>query len=143
MDFFEKYYKDEKTLKQLVDDYNEPFDRVYYYSQLLINKAISTPDEMKEAILELGGIYASINAVSMSLEAERRNKELMLAERKRVDKTQKMDTCTTYENDIRYIGYFRKMGNIFSERCESCSKIISVLQTCLRGIEKEKNTPYD
>lgn len=136
MDFFDKYYKDEKTLLQLIKDYEETLDRVEYIGNLFKNKVINNPVEMYEILLELGGIFTSLNSVALSLDAEKLNREQTLAETKRTDKQNEVEGY--YQDRVQFICYLRKIRNIFFDRCESSAKIISIIQSHIKSFDKEK-----
>ena len=131
-------FKDEKSILKLIEDYKEPFERINYFAQLLSDKVIlGMPHEMTEAMAELASIFVSLNEITYEAETEHINEEDRLSERKRGDRASK-ENYTSYEIEVERIALLRRIRNIFRERRESCEKLISVIQSLLRIVDKEK-----
>ncbi len=133
----ELYFQDEESLTRLLGEYTVTFERIEYYGELLRNGALTSGDEITSAMSEMVGIYENLNSVAMTGEMYKLNKEEDLAEKKRMQRATKL--ITSLAEEVKQVSIYRRIRNVFVSRRDACEKIISVFQSTLKNLDRERH----
>lgn len=137
----ERYFESPENLNGVIDKFLESFERIGHFEDCLKNSTIDNPHLVKEALNELAAIYSVLNVVARVAEAYRINKELYFYHIKKMecDKLSIKYTEKQLESDSRLkVEAYRRISSIFEGYRDSCDKMISVLQSSLKSIERER-----
>ncbi len=131
----EKSLQNEKEIISLLNEYAVGMKLVEEYGARLRNHMLDTPDDLNTAILELGGWFVSFNTVYTLAETLK-----MAAEE---DLKNKKKQSIVDPGDESLVQAYRRVRNIFGVCCENCEKIISICQSRMRSLDREKTLKYD
>ena len=138
---YENLFQDEEHLTQLINKYQESFDRVNHYSDLFRNGAIYDPEETDKAMKDLTGIFMSLSIVATMAETEKMNREVRFynqAKMKVENEGGKAVVAQLDRQSSAHVASWRKVRNIFQAYRDVCDRVISVCQSSLKSLEKEK-----
>lgn len=129
------------NLEELLEKYDEVFDRVVYYEGCFRNEAIETPHDIALAMNEITALYSSLNIVSKIADAYKINLEDKYYNNRRIEieKEGKKSVAGNLEKESSlHVSDYRRVRNIFEAYRDSCDKMIFVLQSSLKSTEREK-----
>lgn len=137
----ESYFIDTGKLLQILVDSQEIFNRIVFFQNALRAGAIDHPNDVDKALKELVALYSHLNVV-----ARIADNWLVLAEegyfnaRKiEADKNKEKYSIAALEKEAEVHAFdFLRVKNIFEAYRDSCDRIISVLQSSLKSLDKEK-----
>ena len=115
--------------KKLLEEYGPSFSMIEEYSAQLHNAVLDTPKELDKVISELGSIYVSLTVVFNLSEGYKMLKEEEFRENK------KNKILGVNSNEVHY---YREIKNIFKSYKDGCDRLISICQTKLKQIERER-----
>lgn len=124
-----KKLEDFTDTQELLKEYKHTFEMIEEYGNNLHNGTLDTPLELDTAISELGSVYTSLTVVVNLCEGHKMKKEEDWKESKR----QKV-----LDNSAQELHYYRQIRNIFKGYKDGCDRLISICQTKLKQIEREK-----
>ncbi len=130
----ERKLKDEKELEKLLNDYSEGFELVDSYGEKLRNHMLDTPQDLDMAITELGGWFVTLNTVCALSETMKMNAEESHKQVKQANKAYGVQAPDGSDK----IQLYRRIRNIFQVYCDNCEKIISICQSRMRSLDREK-----
>lgn len=136
-----KYTHDEK-LQQLLDKNKEIFDKIDYIQSLFRGGVLENPTDTDATMKELTGYFMYLNPIACELEAEKKNTEDALFTTFRVikEKNEGKPVFSMIEKEVSAImSAYRLTRNKFIAYRDNCSTAISVCQSSLKNLEKEKN----
>lgn len=140
-------FKNEKNLVLLLTQYQELFGRVNEYSSQLRKGILTDNCYLTDgAMKELAGIFMSLNSVCYIGEIEVSFKESKQFKKMRIEKEgigeKPSVSLISKEADIEIIEFQRALA-LFKSYRDNCDRAISVLQSSLKGLGKEKGLPQD
>jgi len=145
MDFkeIEKMFENEEQLGKLLQSYSEVFDKIDYYQDLFQNGAIDTPGETDKIMKELTGIFMSISIIATIADSEKTNRESRKYNTLRIEASNRGEKPVVAQLDREasaFVAPYRKIRNIFQAYRDVCDRAISVCQSSLRFMDKEKRS---
>lgn len=137
----EKYFEEHK-LDEFVGRYIEVFQKIDYIKDLFINGILITPEETDRVMKELMGYYMTLNTAATMAETYASLLESNLASRLRLEDKNLSPTAIKNEAKTKSADY-RKVANVLKAYLDSCDKAISVCQSSLKWIERERKFPHE
>ncbi len=137
----EKYFESNESMLKLLKDYESAFEKVVYYQNLFKDNVISTPVDTDTAMKILGGLYSSLNSVTVAADTEKKNKEAQLYNEIVINlgKTQDKIINAVIEKEVsEKVQPIRRIRNIFQTYRDNCDKLIFICQSSLKFSEREK-----
>jgi hypothetical protein len=139
----ESYFQDTKTLEKVLDALKENFELVSYYANdVLKSKIASNPEEAKQAVLVLGGVFSDLAEALSVAEYEEGRRENAECERLRIEaeNTEKKFTSAMAEKSaLVFVNDYRRIRKFIEGKLNGCEKQISVLQSTLKNEKRTYN----
>lgn len=136
----EKLFQDEKGLIEVLNKCEEDFNKIDYYANLLKQRVANNPEQCKSALLELTGIYMSLNPILSTAITEKKNREERYYDSYRIEIENKGEKFTSAIGERKaslFIAEYRRIRNILQGYVNSCEKGISTLQSMLKYFGEE------
>ena len=141
------YFKEEKGIDTLINDYKALFDQIDDIGQQLLQGIFSTSADFKSTLNFATGAYVSLEPLYSMAEAHKLNEELRhYVERKREAeaKGEKVVAASLEKEASLDVADFRRIRNVLEGYVLSCEKIIVTCQTQLKRLEEEgKHKPLE
>jgi hypothetical protein len=127
------------------DNHKEVLSRIDAIEHEFINGCVTTPDQISSTMIELAGYYAYLSSRITEKEIEKMHKSknivgTMSKEAKELG-TKVNNTSLTREIEYQLTDL---VTDIMSLECKrnNCDKFISVCQSILKSLDREKRLPY-
>lgn len=138
-----EYYFKEGKLGEVFEPFREPFDRIVFYEDSLKNGVVDTPDEIYQAIKELVAIFSLLNVTAKIAETYKTNTEVKYYNTRKIElqkeaKAERITSAFLDKEASYHVTEYRRVANIFAAYRDSCDRIVSVLQSCLKSLDREK-----
>ena len=140
----QKFLQGEK-LDFIEKKYREVFDKIDYIQGLFQSGVLEDPNETDKVMKELTGYYICLNPITNELEADKKNIEdaLFTTFRIKKEKAGEKITASSIEKEVSAIvAGWRRIRNKFQAYRDSCATGISVCQSSLKSVEKERKLPH-
>ena len=137
----ESYFQDETTLLKLIEEYQPLFDTIEEYETKLRNQAVDSPHEIELAMRVMVALYSKLNVVARVADVQETTQKVVAYNKNRLAsaRTGTSITATELQNlSAQQTSHYRRIKAIFEAYTDSCEKIISVLQSCLKSYDREK-----
>lgn len=135
------YFINEKKLNELIEKYQELFDLVDYYANIFKEGVITTAEETDDAMKKLSGIYMSLNTVTGIAEAQLKKQEDKYFDNRwnEMEELGEKPVVARLEREASlHVAKYREIRNLFRDYTNNCDKTISVCQSSLKALEREK-----
>ena len=136
----EQLFQSEETLAKVLEECQEDFDKIDYYSGLMKASITNNPEEAKKALNELTGTYMSMKSVLAIAETEKKNREIRYYDSLRINmenEGKKFVSTTAEKQASAQVADYRRIRNIILGYTNSCEKAISTLQSLLKFLSSE------
>lgn len=138
----ENYFENVESLNSLLDSCLEMFDRIDKIAEDLRNRLIDTPDSVRGALQELGGIFCFLNPIYHVAKTVRQNIGSSYFNSKKIEienKGEKFTAAAVEREEDEFVGEYRRVRNILQAYVENCDKNIGSLQSISKSFTKEDN----
>jgi hypothetical protein len=138
----EKYFADPNKLQELIVICSQDFDRIAHYETLLAEGAIDNPGEIDKAMHELVSIFSRLNVISRIAESYKNRVEAQEYFAERIKLENQGSKPTEKHLDLharRQAEPYRRIVAIFEGYRDSSDRMISVLQSSLKSMERERH----
>ena len=142
----EFYFQNSENLDKVFDAYDETFDRIKYFEDSLKAGAVDNPVVTQEVLKELVAIYSWLNVTTKIAESYKETAEAKHYTKLKMEaetKGEKVSNASLEKETDLFISNYRRICNIFTGYRDSCDRMISVLQSCLKSTDREKSLPHD
>jgi len=128
------------NLQPLLEKYQTVFDQIQEHCEMFKEGVYSTPSELRKVLLNLTGLYGSINIVFKSLEAEKLNEEVREYTQIKIDteKTDKKFVSAAAEKEASHrVAELRRARNLFEGYVQVCQTSMMNCQSVLKSLSDE------
>jgi hypothetical protein len=137
----EKLLSTEEYCEQLLENYEEKFDRISFLANALAIRQIKTQEQLKDALTELTGLYMQLHDVTVIIDTYKTGQEgkLNFSKVKELEKNGEKIVQAQLDKLISHeVHYLRRIRNIFAANRDRADKGIISCQS-LRKQEKNAN----
>lgn len=137
---FEAYFEEDQAMLDLLERHTHSFERIKYYENRL-SSGNMTLDERGDAVLELGAIFSSLNTVVEYGEVYKLNIENQYFNKRRIiieGGGGKVNVDQLKKESASQAPFLRSVCAVFSGQLNGCDKMISVLQSSLKVMVRER-----
>jgi len=132
-------------MSELLNLYQECFDRVDYYEECLRNHVFDNITSVRESIQELSGLLVAFQKpLSISITTLENNKvreyHTLKMETESIEGKKFMSAPTEREASYRVSG-FRRARNTFQGYYAVCDRIVGCFQSLLSSLKQEERRP--
>ena len=140
----EKKFQSEETLGDVLEELQEDFGKVDYWSGVRKSSLTDNSEEIDKALNELSGCYSNLRTALAIAESEKKNREIRFKEQIRIDTENAGKKYTDTKASTQasaHVAEYRRIRNIILAYTEASDKHIITLQSILKDIGKDyKNT---
>lgn len=137
----EKLFASEDTLDKVLEECKETFERIDYYATNMKQGITNNPEEAKNALNELTGLYMTLKTISVIAETEKKNREIKHYNTRRIDieneGSKKFTSAPMEKEASNAVASYRRIRNIILGYISSVEKAISTLQSLLKFMGEE------
>lgn len=136
----EKYFQKEDTLDKVLEECSEDFEKIDYYAGIMKDGITDNPEEAKDALIKLTGIFMSLKIVLSIAETEKKNREGRYYDQLRIDtenEGKKFVSSVADKQASVLVSNYRRVRNSITGYVNSCEKAISTLQSILKYLGEE------
>lgn len=142
----EKLADDQTTVSRILDEVKEDFDIVDNYAKKAKTNLVQNPEAIKSWLSKLGGAFSCLKTAWSVVETAKTNTELKYYYSKKFNYTKnnpgKKFTATAEKEEARaQVLEYRRVRNYIEGYVVVTDKNITILQSCLKNIQTEHNTP--
>lgn len=131
-------FSSEETLTEILKKCKPHFDIINHYSNIFENNLINNPEECKEALNKLTGVYMYLKPILYIAETTKKNNEVSYYFKKKSEFTGTKFVSTPVEKEAsHHVKNFRRIRNILQGYMDSCDKAISSCQSILKHMAEE------
>jgi len=139
---FEKLFQSEDTLDKALEFLEEDVSRVDYWAKCMKDNITSNPEEAKNCLNELTGIYSNLRTALTIAETEKKNREIRAYNEIRIESgkagTKFVATSADKQASGEVVAY-RRIRNIILGYKEACQTSVSSIQSLLKYMAVEYN----
>jgi len=142
----EKLFQQEDTLNKVLDNCQEDFEKIDYWSQVRKENLTDNSPEIIKALNELSGCYSNLRTVLGIAESEKKNRHIRYKETLRIDIENEGGKYVDSKAEVQAsndVAEYRRVRNIINAYVESCDKHIITLQSILKDLGKDYNHPQE
>lgn len=139
---FEKLFQSVDTLDKALEFLEDDINRVDEWVKNMKNNVTINPEECKDALMELTGIYANLRTALTIAETEKKNREIKAYNVIRIEAGvagTKFVSTTADKEASAEVAVYRRIRNIILGYKESCQTAVSSLQSLLKYMAVEYN----
>lgn len=138
----EYFNRDEEGVTQLLTDCKDAFDTIEEYKGLFIGNMISTPDEYKEALNRITGLYGFFEPIFSLAQAYKEIKEDEAHSTLRIQAETEGKKITADALKVeahKAVSLFIRVRNIFESYVNTTEKFIITIQSQLNRLERNRD----
>ena len=140
----EKLFETEDQLDKVLVELDPDFKKVDYWANLMKDNVTNNPEEAKKALNELTGAFSNLRTALSIAETEKKNREIRYYNKLRIEhdsKNGKFVSTTADKEASAKVAFYRRIKNIILGYKEACEKAVLSLQSLLKYMIVEYNTP--
>jgi len=140
----EKLFETEDQLDKVLVELEPDFKKVDYWANLMKDNMTSNPEEAKKALNELTGAFSNLRTALSIAETEKKNREIRYYNKLRIEhdpKNGKFVASVADKTSSGKVAFYRRIRNIILGYKEACEKAVLSLQSLLKYMIVEYNTP--
>jgi hypothetical protein len=138
----ETYLETHEGMTKLLEEFKEAFERIEFVSDLFKEGNVNTHQLTDQIMKELGGWYSSLNVVVMLSETKKKNHEACYfnSVRNQMENVGKKKViAAVIDREVsESASSIRRIRNIFQSYRDNCDRLMSVCQSSLKALEREK-----
>jgi len=131
----------EDRLQELLAAYQEVFDKIEYHASNMREGLLDTQDEVDKVMKELAGLYMSLTLVASITETAKEVKEVVQYNKLKMEKVgmgMKIVSSQLEKEANQDVIEIKKVKTVFQAYREMCNTAITVCQSSLKNIDKER-----
>ena len=139
---FEKLFQSKDTLDKAIEFLQEDMNRVDVWAINMKNNVTSNPEEAKNALNELTGIYSNLRTALTVAETEKKNREIRAYNQIKIDAGKagtKFVSASAEKEASASVAIYRRVRNIIQGYKEACQTSVSSIQSLLKYMAVEYN----